>query len=185
MIDETTFTFTKSKYVIPMMNIGYSLTNINEDYSDEGNFELVLCSNMPSNPYDAIDENGCLDEYADGLVCFKIEDIYTTESSGLEKPYFNLLVTPVNDYESGFTIELESGQNDIQIKIGDAFNELQGMYLCRRSNNFVMAFARVYDTVHVRNFITVPFDSKLLGIGTGLICDEVNSNENDFESTYF
>lgn len=185
MIDETTFTFTKSRYIIPMMNIGYSLTNINEDYSDEGNFELVLCSNMPSDPYQAIDENGCLDEDADGLVAFKIADIYTNENENLEKPYFNLLVTPINNYESGFTIELESGQNDIQIRVGDAFNELQGMYLCRRSNNFVMAFSRVYDTVAVKNLITVPFDSKLLGIGTGLICDEINSNDTDFETTYF
>lgn len=184
MIDETTFTFVKSKYILPMMNIGYSLTNINEDYDDEGNFELVLCSNMPSNPYLAIDENGCLNEYADGLVAFKIEDIYTNEADGLEKPYFNLLVTPINDYEGGFTIELESGQNDIQIKVGDSFNELQGMYLCRRSNGFVMAFARIYDTVPVKNFFTVPFDSKLIGIGNGLVCEETNTAQ-DFENTYF
>lgn len=178
MIDETTFTFIRSKYVIPMMNIGYSLTNINEDYDNEGNWELVLCSNMPSNPYDCIDENGCLDEYADGLVAFKIEDIYVNESEGLERPYFNLLVTPVNDYQGGFTIELENSQNDIQIKIGDSLmNELQGMFLCRRSNGFVMAYARVYDSIPVRNFITVPFDSKLFGIGEGLVCEETNKGD--------
>lgn len=161
---ETTFSFIVSKYLYPKMNIGYTLTNINEDYDSEGNWELVLCSNMPE-PYDCIDEDGCLIEEADGLVCFKISDIYTNENEDLEKPYFDLLVTPIDDYQSGFTIELQSGKSTIQIRTGDEIEQLEGMFLCRRSNGFVLAFAKAQDIVGVDKYITIPFDSKLCGVG--------------------
>lgn len=166
MSNETTFTFRSSKYLLPMMNIGYNLLNINEDYDEEGDFEVVMATNIPTNIYDCIDETGCLDDDADGFVPFRVEDIYVNESEYLDKPYFDLLVTPIDDYNGGFTIELESGKNDIQIKTGDDINELKALFIVRRSNQFVMSFAKVDDVVSVNNgFFTLPFDSKLFGIG--------------------
>lgn len=162
MIDETTFTFHKSKYFWKFVNKQFDLSDLTKAYgTDEGNFELVLCSNIPSSPYDCIDElTGCLDEGNDDLVMIPIQD----ESSD-EMPYFNLKCTWINEGDGGFVLSLDNGSSDIQVKIGDRTEYLRAIYLVHRSNRFVMAYATIPSPIPIKNFVSLPFDAKLFGVG--------------------
>lgn len=167
MTEETTLVFHKSKYFFPRLNRGFNLTEPNKDYQNgEGNYALVLCSSLPvGGAYSCIrEEDGCLDRSVEGLEVLDISDEYINTTNGTQQ-YFNLEVTPINDWDSGFTINLASGTSDIQIHIGDEIQYLVGVFLIRRSNDFVISFAESNAPIPIKNFVTLPFDSKLLGVG--------------------
>lgn len=169
MSDDATFTFNITKYFFPMMNKGYDLTNLDggtHDYREgEGDFSIILCSSIPNNVYDCIDDTGCLDRTVEDFVEFEFVDESTNEETGYVQPYFNLKVNPINDYLSGFTIGLDTGTTDLQINVGDEYQNLKAMFLVRRSNLFVMGYAVINQPIQVKNLITLPFDSKLVGVG--------------------
>ena len=67
---------------------------------------------------------------------------------------------------------VDSGSTDVQIQLGDSQTlYLQGMLLCKREasmthdENFVLAYAVIGQPINIRNFINVPFQGMIGGVG--------------------
>ena len=139
---------------------------------NQGDYTFVLAEQVPNDIYSCIDSTtGCLIDDADGLDILDLSDIYSN-IDGAEMPYFNLYCDPIRDFDGGFTINIDSGSTDVQIQLGDSqVIYLQGMFLCKREaskthdENFVMAYATIPNPINVRNFINVPFQSLVAGVG--------------------
>ena len=176
MASETTFVFKKNKYFWKFVNRQFKLDDMNDIFSktslNEGDYTFVLAEQVPTDIYSCMDSTtGCLIEDADGLDILDLSDVYTNLSNG-EMPYFNLTCEYLQGGESGFTINLDSGATDVQIQLGDSqIIYLQGIFLCKReasethNENFVMAYATIPQPINVRNFINVPFQSLIMGVG--------------------
>ncbi len=172
--NEATFVFKNTKYFWKFLNKAFDLSNINDIFlerANEGDYTILLAEQVPNDIYDCIDENtGCLDEDADGLVLLDLQDVYSN-LDGVEMPYFKLRSDFIDEGNGGFTLTLDSGSTSIQIQIGDAQDIfLQGMFLVKRetkegNENFVMAYATISEPINIRNFINVPFDGLLAGVG--------------------
>ena len=174
MADETTFVFKKTKYFWKFLNKQFDLSNMNDIFSslNQGDYTFVLAEQVPNDIYSCIDSTtGCLIDDADGLDILDLSDIYSN-IDGAEMPYFNLYCDWIQDGDGGFTISINSGSTDVQIQLGDSqVIYLQGMFLCKREaskthdENFVMAYATIPNPINVRNFINVPFQSLVCGVG--------------------
>lgn len=174
MADENTFVFKKSKYFWKFINKQFDLSNMNDIYSNinEGDYTFVLAEQVPTDIYSCIDsETGCLIEDADGLDILDLTDIYSNLGN-LEMPYFRLYCDWIEDGDGGFTISMDSGSTDVQIQLGDSqILYLQGLFLCKREatktadENFVMAYATIPNPINIRNFLNVPFQGLVGGVG--------------------
>ena len=172
---ETTFVFRKSKYFWKFVNKQFDLSNMNDifDKVNEGDYTFVLAEQVPNDVYTCIDsETGCLIEDADGLDIIDLTDVYSNLTGVEDLPYFKLYCDWIRDGESGFTLNMDSGSTDVQIQLGDSQTiYLQGMFLCKREaskthdENFVLAYAVIGQPINIRNFINVPFQSMIMGIG--------------------
>lgn len=172
---EETFVFYKSKYFWKFINKQFDLSNMNDIFmetANEGDYTFLLAEQVPSNIYDCIDEDtGCLNPDANQLVLIDLEDVYSDLDQ--EIPYFNIRTVWIGEGEGGFTLELDSGDdNSVQINVGDSQNiYLQGMFLVKREASatgddyFVMAYATIPRAINIRNFISVPFNGMIMGIG--------------------
>lgn len=180
--DETTFIFKKSKYFWKFINRQFRLDDptttkdeMNDIFSalEEGDYTFVLAEQVPNDIYTCIDaRTGCLVDDADGLAILDLQDVYTNLSAEVEMPYFKLHTDWIYDGDGGFTISLDSGATDIQIQLGDSqITYLQGIFLVKREAsethdlNFVMAYATIPNPINVRNFINVPFQGLVGGVG--------------------
>lgn len=142
------------------------------DSVNEGDYTIVLAEQVPTDIYSCIDSTtGCLIEDADGLDIIDLEDIYSNIGN-MEMPYFKLYCDWIQEGDGGFTISIDSGSTDVQIQLGDSqIIYLQGMFLCKREaskthdKNFVMAYATIGSPINVRNFINVPFQALIGGVG--------------------
>lgn len=173
---EETFTFYKSKYFWKFLNKQFDLSNMNDIYleeANEGDYTFLLAEQVPLDIYSCIDpETGCLDETVNELVLIDLNDVYS-EIDNVEMPYFKMRTTWINEGEGGFTIELDSGDDSsVQIQVGDAQDiYLQGMFLVKREasytgdENFVIAYATIPRPINIRNFINVPFNGLVAGVG--------------------
>lgn len=174
MADETTFVFKKTKYFWKFLNKQFDLSNMNDIFSslNQGDYTFVLAEQVPNDIYSCIDsETGCLIDDADGLDILDLSDIYSN-IDGAEMPYFRLYCDWIQDGDGGFTINIDSGSTDVQIQLGDSqIIYLQGIFLCKREankthdENFVMAYATIGNPINVRNFINVPFQGLVCGVG--------------------
>lgn len=180
--NETTFTFRKSKYFWKFLNRQFRLNDpltekdeMNDIFSsvNEGDYTIVLAEQVPNDIYTCIDSStGCLIEDADGLDIVDLSDIYSNISSVEDLPYFKLYTDWIQDGEGGFTISMNSGSTDVQIQLGDSqIIYLQGMFLVKREasethdENFVLAYATIPQPINVRNFINIPFQALIGGVG--------------------
>lgn len=173
--DETTFTFHKTKYFWKFINKQFDLSNMNDIFSslNEGDYTFVLAEQVPSDIYTCIDSTtGCLIDDADGLDLLDLADVYSNLSASQELPYFKLYCDWIQDGDGGFTLSMDSGATDVQIQLGDSqIIYLQGIFLCKREaskthdENFVMAYARIGSPINVRNFINIPFQGLVGGVG--------------------
>ena len=139
---------------------------------NEGDYTFLLAEQVPTDIYTCIDEDsGCLIEDANGLALLDLQDIYTNLENDVEMPYFQLKHNPINDGEGGFTIELDSGATSIQVQVGDSQNNyLQGIFLVKRATskgdeNFVLAYATISSPIKIRDFINVPYNGLIAGVG--------------------
>ena len=174
MANETTFVFKKSKYFWKFINKQFDLTNMNDIFSsvNEGDYTFVLAEQVPVDIYSCIDSTtGCLIDDADGLDTIDLTDIYSNLETG-EMPYFKLYCDWIQDGDGGFTISMDSGSTDVQIQLGDSqVLYLQGIFLCKREaskthdTDFVIAYATIPQPINVRNFITIPFQGLVGGVG--------------------
>lgn len=172
---EYTFVFRKSKYFWKFVNKQFELANMNDIFTEsqnEGDYTFILCESVPSNIDDCIDEEtGCLVEDTEGLSILDLQDIYSNLSANVQRPYFNLRCNWIQDGDGGFTISLDGGATDIQIQLGDSqIIYLEGIFLVKRetkngNENFVMAHSRIGSPINVRDFINVPFDGFVFGVG--------------------
>lgn len=173
---ETTFVFRKSRYFWKFINKKFDLEKLNDIFDDgsenEGDYTFILCEQVPNDINSCIDETtGCLIEDAEGLSIIDLQDVYTNLEGDVQLPYFRLKRDWIQDGDGGFTISLDSGATDIQIQLGDSqIQYLQGIFLVKRETkdgdlNFVMAHSRIAAPINVRDFINVPFDSLLFGVG--------------------
>lgn len=172
---EETFVFYKTKYFWKFFNKQFDITNLNDIFSEvgEGDYTFLLAEQVPSDIYSCIDENtGCIDEDAVGLSLLDLQDVYTNLPDGVEMPNFKLEVTPINDWDGGFAIGLNSGEvSSIQVQVGDSQNiYLQGVFLVKRETtlgyeNFVMAYATIPSPIRIRNFVNLPYDGVFAGVG--------------------
>lgn len=176
MASETTFVFKKSKHFWKFINKQFDLTNMNDIFANatnEGDYTFVLAEQVPNDIYTCIDSTtGCLIEDADGLALVDLQDIYTNLSANVEMPFFKLYCDPIQDWDGGFTISMDSGSTDVQIQLGDSqVIYLQGIFLVKREaskthdENFVLAYATIGTPINVRNFINVPFQGLVGGVG--------------------
>lgn len=173
--NETTFTFHKTKYFWKFLNKQFDLSNMNDIFSslNEGDYTFVLAEQVPSDIYSCIDSTtGCLIDDADGLDILDLADVYSNLSSEQELPFFNLYCDWIQEGDGGFTLSLNSGATDVQIQLGDSqIIYLQGIFLCKREaskthdENFVMAYATIPNPINVRNFINIPFQGLIGGVG--------------------
>lgn len=177
MADET-FIFKKTKWFWKFINKQFDLSNMNDIFlpaTNEGDYTFILAEQVPTDIYSCIDEDtGCLIDDANGLALLDLQDIYSNLSEGgelAEMPYFQLKCNWINEGEGGFTIELDSGATSIQIQVGDSQNNyLQGIFLVKRETskgdeNFIMAYATISSPVKIRDFINVPYNGLLAGVG--------------------
>lgn len=174
MANETTFVFKKTKYFWKFINKQFDLTNMNDIFAslNEGDYTFVLAEQVPTDIYTCIDSTtGCLINDADGLDILDLSDIYSNIDNA-EMPYFKLYCDPIQDFDGGFTLSMNSGSTDVQIQLGDSqIIYLQGIFLVKREasqthhQNFVMAYAIIPQPINVRNFINVPFQGLVGGVG--------------------
>ena len=174
MADETTFVFKKSKYFWKFINKQFDLSNMNDIFAsvNEGDYTFVLAEQVPVDIYSCIDSTtGCLIDDADGLDTIDLTDVYSNIGVD-EMPYFKLYCDWIQDGDGGFTISMDSGSTDVQIQLGDSqLLYLQGLFLVKREaskthdENFVLAFATIPQPINVRNFINVPFQGLVGGVG--------------------
>lgn len=172
---ETTFIFRKSKYFWKFLNKQFDLSNMNDIFSqvNQGDYTILLAEQVPSDIYSCIDsETGCIIDDADGLDIIDLSDVYTNINAVEDLPYFQLYCDWIQDGDGGFTISMNSGSTDVQIQLGDSqIIYLQGMFLVKREaskthdENFVLAFATIPTPINVRNFINVPFQAMITGVG--------------------
>lgn len=172
--NEVTFVFHNTKYFWKFLNKAFDLSDMNDIFSktaNEGDYTILLAEQVPNEIYDCIDsDTGCLDTSNDSLVLLDLQDVYSNLDDG-EMPYFNLNCSFIDEGNGGFTITLDSGSTSIQIQVGDSqTNYLQGMFLVKRetkdgNENFVMAYATIAQPINIRDFINVPFDGLLAGVG--------------------
>lgn len=140
---------------------------------NQGDYTFVLAEQVPNDIYTCIDsETGCLIEDADGLDTIDLTDIYTNIDAVEDLPYFKLYCDWIQDGDGGFVITINSGSTDVQIQLGDSQTlYLQGMFLCKREasqthdENFVLAYAVISQPINIRNFINVPFQGMVGGVG--------------------
>ena len=140
---------------------------------NQGDYTFVLAEQVPNDIYTCIDsETGCLIEDADGLDIIDLTDIYTNIDAVEDLPYFKLYREWIQDGDGGFVITIDSGSTDVQIQLGDSQTlYLQGMFLCKREasqthdENFVLAYAVIGQPINIRNFINVPFQGMIGGVG--------------------
>lgn len=174
--EDYTFVFRKSKYFWKFINRQFILSNLNdifEKVGEEGDYTFILCSKVPQDLNSCIDEdNGCLITDAEGLDIIDLQEVYSNISASVSQPYFRLKYNPIHDEEGGFTITLDSGATDIQIQLGDSqVQYLEGIFLVKREasethdENFVMAHSRIGSPINVRDFINIPFDGVVFGVG--------------------
>lgn len=174
--EDYTFVFRKSKYFWKFVNRQFLLANPNdifEKLGEEGDYTFILCSKVPSDLNTCIDpDTGCLITDAEGLDIIDLQEVYSNISADVPMPYFRLKYTPIQDGEAGFTLTLDSGATDIQIQLGDSqIQYLEGIFLVKREasethhSNFVMAHSRIGSPINVRNFINIPFDGLIFGVG--------------------
>ena len=174
MADETTFVFKKSKYFWKFINKQFDLSNMNDIFAtvNQGDYAFVLAEQVPVDIYSCIDsETGCLIDDADGLDTLDLTDIYSN-FGGVELPYFKLYCDWIQDGDGGFTISMDSGSTDVQIQLGDSqILYLQGIFLVKREaskthdENFVIAYATIPNPINIRNFINIPFQGLVGGVG--------------------
>lgn len=172
---ETTFIFRKSKYFWKFLNKQFDLSNMNDIFSqvNQGDYTILLAEQVPSDIYSCIDsETGCIIDDADGLDIIDLSDVYTNNNAVEDLPYFQLYCDWIQDGDGGFTISMNSGSTDVQIQLGDSqIIYLQGMFLVKREaskthdENFVLAFATIPTPINIRNFINVPFQAMITGVG--------------------
>lgn len=193
-MSEKKFTFYKSKYIWRFLNRQFILTNLNDIYGEatddtEGDYTFILAESVPTDIYDCIDEEtGCLDDTVNGLNLIDLTDVYT--DIGIEMPYFKMKYNEIDGGEGGFTIELDSGDDsNVQIQIGDAQDiYLQGIFLVKRTatesgnDNFVLAYATLPKPIIVRNFINIPYNGMVFGVG---YCSRNLSNTNIGDTYYY
>lgn len=175
MMADETFTFKKTKYFWKFMNKQFDLSNMNDIFlpaANEGDYTFLLAEQVPNDIYTCIDEDsGCLIEDANGLALLDLQDIYSNLEDNVEMPYFQLKCNWINEGEGGFTIELDSGATSIQIQVGDSQNNyLQGIFLVKRETsrgdeNFIMAYATIQAPINIRDFINVPYNGLIAGVG--------------------
>ena len=174
MADETTFVFKKSKYFWKFLNKQFDLSDMNDIYSqlNQGDYTFVLAEQVPVDIYSCIDSTtGCLIDDADGLDTIDLTDIYSNFNNE-ELPYFKLYCDWIQDGDGGFTLSMDSGSTDVQIQLGDSqILYLQGIFLCKREAskthdmNFVIAYATIPTPINIRNFINIPFQGLVGGVG--------------------
>lgn len=172
---ETTFVFRKSKYFWKFLNKKFDLEELNDifrDVENEGDYTFILCEQVPNDINSCIDEEtGCLIEDAEGLSIIDLQEVYSNIEADVQLPYFRLKRDWIQDGDGGFTISLDSGATDIQIQLGDSqIQYLEGIFLVKRETkdgdlNFVMAHSRIAAPINVRDFINIPFDSLIFGVG--------------------
>lgn len=173
---ETTFVFRKSRYFWKFINKQFDLANLNDifgdDVEDGGDYTFILCEQVPSDINTCIDENtGCLISDADGLSIIDLQEVYSNIDADVMLPNFRLKIDWIQDGDGGFTISLDSGATDIQIQLGDSqIQYLEAIFLVKRETkngdlNFVMAHSRIASPINVRDFINVPFDGLVFGVG--------------------
>lgn len=174
MADET-FVFKKTKYFWKFLNKQFDLSNMNDIFlptANEGDYTFILAEQVPHDIYDCISaDNGCLIPDADGLAILDLQDIYSNLEGNVEMPYFRLQCNWIDEGEGGFTIELDSGATSIQVRVGDSQNNwLQGIFIVKRETvnndeNFVMAYATISMPINIRDFINVPYNGLIAGVG--------------------
>ena len=175
--EEYTFVFRKAKHFWRCVNKQFDLENMNDVFGDDntdegGDYTFILCENVPSNMEDCIDNTtGCLIRDTQGLSIIDLQEVYSNISADLQVPNFKLKCNPIQDWDGGFTINLDGGATDIQIQLGDSqMTYLEGIFLVKRETkngdlDFVMAYSRIASPINVRDFINVPFDGLVMGVG--------------------
>lgn len=158
MADSYNFTFRITDRFWKDFNKEFDINGMNG--ADSDTYKILLCSQLPASSDSYTDENGYL--------------IDPNEVSGfeyLDVPEITTIYLNATFYGAGFTITI-AGENTINIELNDSNNYLNGILIVRYDSNdeehegYLLAYARSSQPIAVKDIITVPVDTEIVGLGT-------------------
>lgn len=66
--------------------------------------------------------------------------------------------------DDGFTISIGSGDNPLNVSVGDETRPLQALFLVNKNNNYLMAYAILNNSIMVQGNLTFPFNGNLASV---------------------
>lgn len=165
---EHTLSFSLNKRFFKDINKAncFSLNSMNQGESEDGDvYSLLLCSSLPDNVYDCVFDESDVGKVAGTLKSPSQVAGWNTLIIEEEIPDLQLYVEFINEGEAGFIIHI-ANNSDIQINLGDEEDlVLKGIIIYNTRTNYMLSFSRLSSPIHIKNFITIPIDSDLGGVG--------------------
>lgn len=158
MADSYNFTFRITDRFWRDFNREFDVNGMNGANGDT--YKILLCSQLPSTISSIIDENGYL------VDCNDVNGFEYLDTPELVTTYLNATFT-----QAGFIISL-AGESTINIVLDDSNNYLNGILIVRHQSTdeehegYLLAYARSPQPIPVKDVITVPNDTELVGLGT-------------------
>ena len=157
MADSYNFTFRITDRFWKDFNREFDVNGMNGANSDV--YKILLCSQLPSDISNIIDSNGYL---VDSNEVNAFEYIDTPEMTTV---YLNATFP-----QNGFLISM-AGESTVNITLNDSNNYLNGILIVRHQTTddehegYLLAYARSPQPIAVKDVITIPTDTELIGLG--------------------
>ena len=158
MADSYNFTFKITDNFWKDFNIKFSVAGMTGANSDR--YKVLLCSQLPSNINNIIDNNGYL-----------LESNNVNGFDYIDTPSITYVYLNFTQHEGGFIISM-AGQSSVDISLNDSNNFLNGILIVKHGTNddehegYLFAYARSPQPIAVKDVITIPTDTELVGLGT-------------------
>lgn len=158
MADSYNFIFRVTNRFWRDFNREFDVNNMTGANSDV--YKILLCSQLPSDIDNVIDEYGYLvdSNEVNGFDYLDTPELTTT--------YLNATFT-----QGGFLITM-AGESTVNITLNDSNNYLNGILIVRHQSTdeehegYLLAYARSPQPILVKDIITIPTDTELIGLGT-------------------
>lgn len=157
MADSYNFTFRITDRFWKDFNREFDVNSMTGSTGDT--YKILLCSQLPADITRIVDSNGYLLDPND------IEGFEYLSVSELTTVYLNCTFV-----QSGFTITM-AGESTINISLNDSNNYLNGILIVRHQSTdeehegYLLCYARSPQPIAVKDVITVPTDTELVGLG--------------------
>ena len=157
MADSYNFTFRITDRFWRDFNREFDVNNMTGANGDT--YKVLLCSQLPSDISNVIDSNGYL-----------VDSNNVNGFEYLDTPELVTVHLNATFPQSGFLISL-AGESTINIELNDSNNYLNGILIVRHQQTdeehegYLLAYARSPQPIPVKDVITIPVDTELVGLG--------------------